>query len=291
VYDRLDEQLHNQIVGYTGGKKKHAYQLYSLEKFYVGEKLPNRRFLDSVETPKLDGANISAVFVNGELIQVVTRGDGIQGEDITNKFVSDGFCGFPISIAGHIGVLQVTFEVCAYKTVPNSRNYASGALNLKDAEEFYTRELYYIAHTVQGDVCKTFKEDMKYLHDKGFTTILCHPDFNDFPQDGRVVRENNNKLFEEFGYTQHHPRGAYAIKERKEGVVTKLLDVTWQVGRGGKVTPVAELEPCNIDGATVSRATLHNIAYIEALELDIGCMVEVQRMGEIIPGVIRKVEM
>jgi DNA ligase (NAD+) len=91
------------------------------------------------------------------------------------------------------------------------------------------------------------------------------------------------------GFTSHHPRGAFALKEQKEGVVTTLLDVVWQVGKSGVVSPVAILEPVVVGEARVSRATLHNIEYIRELDLEIGCQVEVIRSGEIIPRIVKKV--
>lgn len=91
------------------------------------------------------------------------------------------------------------------------------------------------------------------------------------------------------GFTAHHPRGAFALKEQKEGVITTLLDVVWQVGKSGVVSPVAILEPILIGDATVSKATLHNIEYIRDLDLEIGCQVEVIRSGEIIPRVVKRV--
>ena len=92
------------------------------------------------------------------------------------------------------------------------------------------------------------------------------------------------------GYTSHHPRGAYALKEQQEIQQTILKDVIWQVGKSGQVSPVAILEPVEIGGAIVRRATLHNIAYIEDLGLEIGCGVEVIRSGEIIPRIVGVVE-
>ena len=91
------------------------------------------------------------------------------------------------------------------------------------------------------------------------------------------------------GYTAKHPRGAFALKEEQVGVVTKLLDVVWQVGKSGIISPVAILEPVLVGDATVSRATLHNIDYIRELDLEIGCDVEIIRSGEIIPRVVRRV--
>ena len=129
---------------------------------------------------------------------------------------------------------------------------------------------------------------MKALSQKSFECITLS-DYSKFPNDGKVVRVDSNSKFESLGYTSHHPRGAFALKTRQAGVVTELLDVEWQVGKSGAVSPVAILSPCIIGDAIVSRATLHNIGYIEALDLEIGCDVEVIRSGEIIPRVVRRV--
>ena len=99
-----------------------------------------------------------------------------------------------------------------------------------------------------------------------------------------------NIYFEKLGYTSHHPRGSFALKTRQAGVVTRLLDVEWNVGKSGAVSPVAILEPCIIGEATVSRATLHNTRYIEDLNLEIGCLVEVIRSGEIIPRILSRAD-
>ena len=92
------------------------------------------------------------------------------------------------------------------------------------------------------------------------------------------------------GFTAHHPKGSVARKDLKEGVLSTLVDVVWQVGKSGVVSPVAVLDPVDIEGATVSRATLHNIQYIRTLNLEIGCQVEVIRSGEVIPRVVRRVD-
>ena len=91
------------------------------------------------------------------------------------------------------------------------------------------------------------------------------------------------------GYTSHHPRGAFALKEQQTGVESTLIKVEWQVGKSGVVSPVAILEPVKIGDATISRATLHNLDYIRELDLEIGCSVEIIRSGEIIPRVVRRV--
>ena len=129
---------------------------------------------------------------------------------------------------------------------------------------------------------------MGYLASVGFTTIT-DGDFEEFPQDGTVFRLNSNEAFDNAGFTSSHPRGAYALKARGEGVRTTLRRVDWQVGRTGVVSPVAIMDPVNIGGAMVSRATLHNMKYIEELGLAEGCEIEVIRSGEIIPRVVRRV--
>ena len=105
-----------------------------------------------------------------------------------------------------------------------------------------------------------------------------------------MFRVNDTQVFQDLGYTAKHPRGAYAKKERAAHVETKLLDVEWQVGKSGKVTPVAILEPVYIGDALVSRATLNNPGFIEMLDLQIGDTVAIIRSGEIIPCILHKVD-
>jgi len=105
-----------------------------------------------------------------------------------------------------------------------------------------------------------------------------------------VFRLNKYTEFYSVGYTAKHPRGAYALKQRNEAVETTLLDVKWQTGKSGKVTPVAILSPVKIGEAIISRATLNNIAFIRALDLRIGDTIGVERSGDIVPKVTHKVE-
>ena len=188
-----------------------------------------------------------------------------------------------------VPIIQITGEVVAPATIKNSRNYAAGALSLHDSDEFQKRDLTFVAYGVQPYPTDNFIEDMEYLNASGFETII-DSDYPMFPRDGDVWRIISNKAFEKLGYTSHHPRGAFARKVKQEGIVTELIDVVWQVGKSGNVSPVAILDPIDIDGARVARATLHNIGIIEDLGLEIGCMVEVIRAGEIIPQVVRRVD-
>jgi DNA ligase (NAD+) len=131
---------------------------------------------------------------------------------------------------------------------------------------------------------------LKDLKAWGFNTVFEDSLHKIYPTDGIVFRVNNNEVFEGLGYTAKHPRGAYAKKTRGECVETVLLEVEWQVGKSGKVTPVAILEPVLVGDALVSRATLNNPGFIQALDLQIGDRVAVRRAGMIIPEIVHKVE-
>jgi DNA ligase (NAD+) len=287
-FDALAEEHDYEYVGApVGDGVPHTFPMYSLKKCYVDEKQVQLNG-ETVETPKLDGAAVSLLYVGGELKLALTRGDGKKGLDITDKMQ----CLVPNRFLEGVTV-QITGEVVAPKVIPNARNYASGALNLKDLSEFGKRELRFIAYGIQQNANNTgyfmtYRKDMFELAQAGFDTVL-DQDWEEYPQDGKVIRLNDNQAFEAAGFTSSHPRGAYALKTRSEGVVTTLVNVTWQVGRSGQVSPVAILEPVMVGDAKVSRATLHNMRYIQELGLELGCQVEIVRSGEIIPRVVRRV--
>jgi DNA ligase (NAD+) len=186
-------------------------------------------------------------------------------------------------------LVQITGEVVAPSSVPNARNFASGSLGLNDLEEFATRPLAFVAYGQERVVNRNYDATLEGLERIGFNTALSF-DCTDYPTDGTVYRLRDNFEFEKMGHTSNHPRGAFALKEQKRGEITTLVDVVWQLGKSGVVSPVGILDPIEIGGATVSRATLHNIEYIRDLDLEIGCQVEVIRSGEIIPRIVRRVE-
>jgi DNA ligase (NAD+) len=284
-FDTLADEIGYTPVGASvQDGVEHTTRLFSLQKIYEGEDVPPITG-DVIETPKLDGAAVSLTYFDGNLVMILTRGDGIRGQDISHLIPA-----FPAtkSIKTKLRILQVTGEVVAPKTIPNARNYAAGALNLKDVAEFKTRYLTFVAYGVAPYLGNTFYEDMWYLEGNDFITVF-GKGLDIFPQDGKVFRLNNNEKYDKLGSTSQHPKGAYALKTRQAGVVTKLLDVIWQVGKSGAVSPVAILEPILIGEATIARATLHNMKYIDELGLEIGCSVEVIRSGEIIPRVVRRV--
>lgn len=285
-FDKLAEAHNYERVGAAvRDGVPHAFPMYSLKKCYIGEPQIDLSG-ETVETPKLDGAAVSLLYVGGTFRLGLTRGDGKRGQDVTDKL--------RLLVPNQIGsdlITQVTGEVVAPACIPNSRNYASGALNLKSVEEFATRQVAFVAYGLQDELEDdlTFIEDMEWLNNHDFLTVI-HHDCSIYPQDGRVFRLNDNKAFKAAGYTANHPRGAFALKERQEGVITALKDVVWQVGRSGVVSPVAILDPVKVGDAVVSRATLHNIKYIEELGLELDCKVEIVRAGEIIPRVVRRVD-
>ena len=285
-FDSLARLYHYDTVGHTVTDGiPHLYRMYSLQKvFDLNSIEPSTAPM--VRTPKLDGAAVSLQYVNGHLAQALTRGDGNLGRDITLKL--EELVPQQISILDKV---QITGEVVAPDTIPNARNFAAGSLNLKDASEFRSRakDLRFVAYDIQGVEFERLTGAMDHLAQDGFNVITLF-DATSYPTDGEVFRVDNYTAFYKMGYTAHHPRGAFALKEKKEGVITELLDVVWQVGKSGVVSPVAILKPVEVGDALVSRATLHNIEYIRSLNLEIGCSIEVIRSGEIIPRIVRRVD-
>jgi DNA ligase (NAD+) len=262
--------------------------MYSLQKYYEDEGTQPLQGIRGIATSiKLDGAALSLLYIDGNLVRALTRGDGVEGQIVTDKFLGNSIVPQTVPFQG---VYQITGEIVAPINIENARNYAAGALNLKDVAEFQSRALSFFAYGIQPSLQDTFNADLNELRLAGFG-VINEPDLDKiFPCDGVVFRVNDNKQFYEMGYTAKHPRGAYAKKERAEHVETTLTAVEWQVGKSGKVTPVGILEPVLIGDAMVSRATLNNPGFIEMLDLRIGDRVAVIRAGEIIPCILHKVD-
>jgi len=309
-YDALEAIYGQSING--SGDIKHLYRMFSLKKHYdVDGELPLNKKQCTL-THKLDGAAVAIVYLGGKFQHALTRGNGVEGRDISEKVLS---LGVPTTITS-TNPTQITGEVVASKDVENSRNYASGALNQKDLSVWEQRKLEgnisFVAYNIQTNLLgwgeqTSYTQDMTALHDQGFKVITLGvgatetfdknhqivttytPWDSIYPTDGLVYRTTDNNAFNELGFTDKFPRGAIAWKEKQEAVQTTLLSVEWSTGKSGKVTPVAILEPVTIGEAIVARATLNNKAYIEALDLELGCTVEVIRSGEIIPKIIGRV--
>ena len=271
---------------------------------------------------KIDGLAISLFYENGQLIQAVTRGDGFQGDDVTEnvktiRSVTQQLHGnYPTSfeIRGEIFMHRKGFERLNQQrqaqgeaTYANPRNVASGSLKIKDAKEVAKRPLditlyhflsdqypfathsesliqaqsWGIKTAEHSQTCRSIKEVFDYLkrwdaarHDLGFDT------------DGVVIKVNSLRHQEELGFTAKVPRWAIAYKFQTETATSKLLGITYQVGRTGAITPVAELQPVALLGTTVKRASLHNANEIERLDVRIGDTVFVEKGGEIIPKIV-----
>ena len=290
VYDRL-KQVDEQ-VGYKDNREQriaHTFPMWSLQKVFSGETTPPAWSDDEsvVITPKLDGSAVSILYVDGELKMALTRGDGKKGVPILEKIKYL----VPHQLQTDDKILQITGEVVAPVEIPNARNYAAGSLNLKDIEEFKERslDLVFVAYNVEPNNMDLWSDKLLEIGKLGLATVLTVDKYY-YPTDGSVWRLDNMTEFNKLGYTAHHPRGSFAYKTREAGVTTTLLDVEWNVGKSGAVTPVAILDPVIIDDATISRATLHNAGFIDALDLEIGCKVEVIRSGKIIPKIVRRIE-
>ena len=262
-------------VGGTAGKVRHPYKLYSLRKVYDEEEIEDK-FI--VETPKMDGANLTIIYKNGKPSMALTRGNGEFGEDVSHLL--SGILGIPEYLAGDVAV---NGECVTDNDVDNFRNYVSGALGLLDLEEFRSRNIRFIAHELLG-VTMNYTNKMKILSGSLFHTVFDEELCSKYPQDGLVYRIDDWKECERLGYTSKYPRFAVALKEKESlTATTTLQDVIWVVGRTGTVNPTGIVDPVELDGATVSRVTLHNIEFIESHDLGLGDLIQIERAGGVIP--------
>lgn len=271
---------------------------------------------------KYDGASISITYEGGKLVRAVTRGDGFQGDDVTTNIKTiksvplklKGDYPPKFDIRGEIvlpfdGFLKMNEERVANGEEPymNPRNTASGSLKLQDSAAVAQRPLECLLYSIVGPntgiasqfemlekarswgfkvpkvakLCKSTDEVMEFVehwdvhrHDLPYET------------DGVVVKVNSLQYQDELGYTSKSPRWAMAYKFKAEQVFTVLNEITYQVGRTGAITPVANLEPVLLAGTTVKRASLHNADQIAKLDIREGDTVFVEKGGEIIPKII-----
>ena len=332
----FDENSPTQRVGGMVTKNfetvKHEYRMYSLDNSYSIEDLQDwetriQKVLGDVPLEytcelKYDGASISISYESGRLVRAVTRGDGFQGDDVTNniktiKAVPIHLKGdFPekFDIRGEIilpfaGFEKMNQELIEIGETPysNPRNTASGSLKLQDSAEVAKRPLDCLLYFVIGNNLpfKTQFEGLQKARDWGFkvpTQSKLAKNLNEvfeyinywdkhrhdlpYETDGVVIKVNNLQHQEELGYTAKSPRWAMAYKFKAEQVTTKLNSISYQVGRTGAITPVANLEPVQLAGTIVKRASLHNADQIEKLDIRIGDEVFVEKGGEIIPKII-----
>lgn len=331
----FDQNSPSQRVGGAITKRfetvSHEHRMYSLDNSYSKEDLKDWeiRIKKLVDGPiaymcelKYDGASISLTYENGSLKRAVTRGDGFQGDDVTNnvktiKTVPLKLRGeYPsrFDIRGEIVLPKKGFEAMnkikiaqGEEPYSNPRNTASGSLKLQDSSEVAKRPLECLLYSIVG--ANTDMQSQSNMLDKarlfGFKVpiesqlknslddVFEYLDFweqrkNDLPYeiDGIVIKVNQLHQQEELGFTAKSPRWAMAYKFKAEQVSTKLKSISYQVGRTGALTPVANLEPVQLAGTTVKRASLHNADQIEKLDIRINDEVYVEKGGEIIPKIV-----
>ena len=332
----FDENSPTQRVGGTITKNfetvPHEYRMFSLDNSYSKEDLLDwevrcQKILGDVPLEftcelKYDGASISILYENGVLKRAVTRGDGFQGDDVTNNIKT--IKSVPIKLKGDYpdkfeirgeiilpfaGFEKMNQDLIEIGETPysNPRNTASGSLKLQDSAEVAKRPLECLLYTLVGNnlPIRTQFESLQKAKDWGFKvpnqSVLAknidevfefinywdtHRHTLPYETDGVVVKVNQVQYQEELGYTAKSPRWAMAYKFKAEQVSTVLNSISYQVGRTGAITPVANLEPVQLAGTIVKRASLHNADQIEKLDIRIGDTVFVEKGGEIIPKIV-----
>ena len=311
---------------------QHDQPMYSLANSYNKEELNDwlkriKKLTDDeinfVCELKYDGASISLTYEKGEFFRAVTRGDGIQGDEISANVKT--IPSVPLKLQGddyperfdirgeivmpHEGFAKLNAERVEKGESPyaNPRNTAAGSLKLQHSDEVAKRPLVCLLYNLSGDQLsvKTQFESLEKARKWGFfvpkeakkaSTIEEVFQFIDhweeerrklpYETDGVVIKVNDLATQEELGYTSKSPRWAMAYKFKAEQVSTNLHKITYQVGRTGAITPVANLEPVQLAGTTVKRASLHNADQINKLDVREGDRVFVEKGGEIIPKII-----
>ena len=335
--DMFDPKSPTQHVGSDLGKKgfeqvKHKYPMLSLANSYSREEIEDwvRKLPSNAEIVcelKFDGLSISLWYEHGQLVKALTRGDGVQGDDVIANIKTIPSIPWRIDrtdipdffeLRGEVLLPWERFEALNKEReeqeeplFANPRNAASGTLKLQDPKEVARRGLTAYLYYMLGDnlpgtthyerletakqwgfhisdairVCKNVDEVMAYI-------AYWDTERKNLPvaTDGIVLKVNNLAQQEELGYTAKTPRWAIAYKFPAEKQLTLLKEITYQVGRTGVVTPVANLEPVQLSGTIVQRATLHNEDFIKSLDIRPGDRVWVEKGGEIIPKIVGRAD-
>lgn len=282
------------------------------------EKMAGKSNLQYYVEYKFDGLTLNLTYDGGNLIQAATRGDGIKGEAIFEQ--AKTIHSIPRTIP-YKGLLEIQGECImrlstlekynkAHPESPlkNARNAAAGALRNLDPEVTESRHLdafFYQIGTIHNPPYNTQPEMLSFIQENGFQVspylgsgtgrieleecikkIESERSSLDWLIDGAVIKIGDNTLRDQMGYTEKFPRWAVAYKFEAEEAVTKLLDVTWELGRTGKLTPLAHLEPVDFYGVTVRKATLNNLGDIQRKDVAIGCKVWIRRSNDVIPEIM-----
>lgn len=301
-----------------------AFSEEDIENFVrkINERLESTDDIEFIAEPKIDGLAVSLIYENGILMRAATRGDGSTGEDITLNCKT--IQNIPLSLKTdlppkHIEVrgevymskdrflaLNRRAEIEGSKIFANPRNAAAGSLRQLDPKITAKRALSFFAYSLPITDLKTQLSCLKQLQEWGFAinpeiaTVVgvagCKEYFEQlqikrddlaYEIDGIVYKVNNLRLQQELGFISRAPRWAIAYKFAAQEATTQVLDVEFQVGRTGILTPVARLKPVFVGGVTVSNATLHNMDEIARKDVRVGDTVVVRRAGDVIPEVAR----
>lgn len=273
---------------------------------------------------KIDGLAINLIYEEGRLVTAATRGDGVVGEDVTENVKTIQSIPlklkkpYTLEVRGEVYMPYKSFdklnkekEEANEELFRNPRNAAAGTIRQLDSKIVSKRGLDMFSYTLlnpENYNLKTQTDSLAFLSELGLKVnqeyqtaasidevIEIIEMFDEkrkklsYDTDGVVIKVNEFNLYEEIGYTAKFPKWATAYKFKPEEVETKLNSITYQVGRTGVITPVAELESVLISGSMVARATLHNEDYIKDLDIEIGDIVVVRKAGEIIPEVVKPV--
>lgn len=307
-------------------KHEHISRLYSLNKSLTtaelesfttrAESIKNKPVKYTVEY-KYDGLTICLTYQNGKFVRATTRGNGIVGEDVTEQVKTIKTFPFEIDYKGTLevqgeAVIKLSnlkkYNETATEILKNARNAVAGAIRNLDPKETEKRKaeiLFYNVNYMSEGSLKTQEECFEFLKKNGFKVygflrtansleeiekIIKIIDVErkniDYLTDGVVIKINDYDLREELGYTEKFPRWAMAYKFEAEETTTLLTDVIWQVGRTGKLTPLGLVEPVELAGATVKKATLNNYGDILRKKVKIGARVLIRRSNEVIPEIL-----
>ena len=309
-------------------RHEHIARLYSLDKAVTEDEM-NAFFTrvgkageaTYVVEYKFDGLTICLTYEDGRFVRAATRGNGTVGEDVTAQALT--IKSFPLAIS-YKGTLEVRGETVirlsvldeynktAAEPLKNARNAAAGAVRNLDPAVTAARRpeiLFYDVNYMSEEVVHSQEEAIEFLKKEGFQTFghtrLCKTGEEvldaiaeidierkklDVLTDGAVVKVNEFSVRDAMGYTDKFPRWAIAFKFEAEEAVTTVEDVIWQVGRTGKLTPLAHVAPVELAGATVRRATLNNLGDIRRKDIRKGSKVLIRRSNEVIPEILRAVE-
>ena len=299
------------------------YNSYSLNELKEWEKRIKKIIDSPVEYTcelKFDGVSINLTYKDGELLRAVTRGDGVKGDDVTSnvktiptvplklrenitgEFEARGEIVMPLDGFNQLNKKRTEIGEEPFK---NPRNTASGSLKLQDSKEVSERPLECLLYSVEDP--KLFNNHIQFLENAksfGFNiydNYKCSSSLDEifefieyweknrlnlpFEIDGVVLKVNDFYQREVLGFTSKFPRWAMAYKFKPENTGTRLNSISFQVGRTGSITPVANLEPVNLAGTIVKRASLHNADFIETMDIRIGDYVYVEKGGDIIPKI------